>query len=182
MQVQLLILYPAQQMVRIGLGFHMLFQLKTLILVLLIKISLPWYCYLRNAMIFFYTLIPIFMKIAALFFILISLLSLSQVFSQQVESLHSIKAGIPSITYSYEHALGKQFSINMEAGANWGYYYSNNSTEIIFNPVLKIEPRLYYSVKRRFEIDRFTNNSASFFCVTTSVELGTLEKYERSNL
>lgn len=46
--------------------------------------------------------------------------------AQQVESLHTIKAGIPSITYSYEHALGKQFNINMEVGTNWGYYYSNN--------------------------------------------------------
>lgn len=106
-----------------------------------------------------------------------TLFSLSHAFSQQVESLHSVKAGIPSITYSYEHALGKQFSINMEAGVNWGMRYYNNHTELYFSPIFKLEPRLYYSVKRRFEIDRFTNNSASFFCVSVSYESAILKNY-----
>lgn len=92
-------------------------------------------------------------------------------FSQQVESLHSVKFGIPGATYSYEHALGKQFSINMEACMNLSWQTSNNNTEIIFSPVLKLEPRVYYSVKRRFEIDRFTNNSASFFSISSGVFL-----------
>ena len=113
------------------------------------------------------------MKIFALIVVFISLFSLMPVFSQQVESLHSIKVGIPSITYSYEHAPGKQFSINMEAGVNWGWQYSNNRTEINFSPVLKIEPRLYYSVKRRFEIDRFRNNSASFFSLNSGFTFAT---------
>jgi hypothetical protein len=61
----------------------------------------------------------LFMKIFALI-ILVSLLSVKSAFSQQVESLHSIKVGIPSITYSYEHALGKQFTINTEVGSKLG--------------------------------------------------------------
>lgn len=130
----------------------------------------------------FYILIPLFMKIAALFIILISLLSLNQVFAQQIESLHSVKVGIPSITYSYEHALGKQFSINMEAGSDWSWRYSNHSSEIIFSPILIIEPRLYYSVKRRHEIGRLTNNSASFFSVAASYESGILQKNSRGIL
>lgn len=120
------------------------------------------------------------MKIVVLILVFISLFSLMPGFSQQVESLHSIKAGIPSITYSYEHALGKQFSLNMEAGADWSWHYSNHSTEIFFSPILKIEPRLYYSVKRRFEIDRFTNNSASFFCVTNSFHSAIFQEHRSS--
>lgn len=122
------------------------------------------------------------MKISSMLIILISLLSLNQVFSQQVESLHSVKLGFPSITYSYEHALGKQFSINLEAGADWSWHYSNQSTEIIFSPALKVEPRLYYGVKRRIENERFINNSASFFGVTTSFHLSGASKYDRSYL
>jgi len=122
------------------------------------------------------------MKIISRIILLITLLPAMTAFSQQVESLHSVKLGYPDITYSYEHALGKQFSINMEAGAHWSWKYSNHSTEIIFSPVLKIEPRLYYSVKRRFEIDRFTNNSASFFCVTTSFHSAIFQEYRRGYL
>lgn len=119
------------------------------------------------------------MKIFALIVVFISLFSLKQVSSQQIESLHSVKLGFPDITYSYEHALGRQFSLNMEAGAHWSWKYSNHSTEIIISPVLKIEPRLYYSVKRRFEIGRFTNNSTSFFCVTSSFHSAIFQEYRR---
>ena len=82
------------------------------------------------------------MKIITQIVLLITILPAIPVFSQQIENLHSIKAGISSVTYSYEHALGKQFSINMEAGADWSWQYSNNSTAIIFSPVLKIEPQI----------------------------------------
>ena len=109
------------------------------------------------------------MKIVVFIVVFFSLFSLSSGFAQQVESLHSIKLGYPGAAYSYEHALGKQFSINLEAGMNLSWQTSNNNTEIIFSPVLKLEPRLYYSVKRRFEIDRFTNNSASFFSISSGV-------------
>lgn len=107
---------------------------------------------------------------------------INSVNAQQIESLHSIKAGIYSITYSYEHALGKQFTINTEVGSDWSWSGGSNNFEINFSPVLKIEPRLYYSVKRRFEIGRFTNNSASFFCVTTSVQSTILKKYSSGYL
>lgn len=120
-------------------------------------------------------------KVLFILFVVV-VFSIYSVNAQQIESLHSVKIGFSDITYSYEHALGKQFSLNMEAGANWSWKYSNHSTEIIFSPVLKIEPRLYYSVKRRFEIDRFRNNSASFFCVTTSFHSAIFQEYERSYL
>jgi hypothetical protein len=114
-------------------------------------------------------------------------------FSQQVESLHSVNVGYPDVGYSYEHALGKQFSINVEAGANWSFQYgannvestpivqvpninqpkeyTKNSTEITFSPILQLEPRYYYNVNKRFKGDRFTNNSASFFCISSGVRL-----------
>lgn len=112
--------------------------------------------------------------------LVVVLLSICSVKAQQIESLHSLKVGIPSLTYSYEHALGKQFSINMEAGADWGLWGNSSHTYINFSPVLKIEPRLYYSVKRRVEIDRFTNNSASFFCVTTSFHSAIFQEHRSS--
>jgi hypothetical protein len=70
----------------------------------------------------------------------------------------------------------------LEAGADWSWHYSNQSTEIIFSPALKVEPRLYYGVKRRIENDRFINNSASFFGVTNSFHLSGTSKYDRTNL
>jgi len=98
-------------------------------------------------------------------------------FAQQVESMHSIKAGIRGVTYSYEHAIGKQITINLETGANWGWQYSDNNFEINFSPIFILEPRLYYSVKRRFKVDRFTNNSASFFSLAASYESAILKNY-----
>jgi hypothetical protein len=70
----------------------------------------------------------------------------------------------------------------MEAGTDWSWHYSNHTTEINFSPVLKIEPRLYYSVKRRSEINRFINNSASFFGVTTNFHAAGSRKYDLSYL
>ncbi len=144
------------------------------------------------------------MKFAVITFLLTSLFSNISAFSQQVESLHSFQLGYPGIGYSYEHALGKQLSINMEAGVDWSWTYGANTSdiapidnfpdinqpkeytknnfEINFSPVLRIEPRFYYSVKRRFEVDRFTNNSASFFCITTSFHSTIFQKNERSYL
>jgi hypothetical protein len=119
------------------------------------------------------------MKIISRIVLLIILLPAMAAFSQQIESLHSVKLGYIDLTYSYEHALGKQFSINMEAGVNCGLQGNSNHVDIIYSPVLKIEPRLYYSVKRRFEIDRFRNNSASFFCVTTSFHSAIFQEYRR---
>jgi len=113
------------------------------------------------------------MKIVVLIVVLISLLSSKQVFSQQVESLHSVKIGFPGITYSYEHALGKQFSINVEASVNWGWQYNNysKSTTITFSPIFQLEPRYYYNVNRRFNDKRFINNSASFFSISSGIRL-----------
>lgn len=133
---------------------------------------MPWYFSNTNSL---------FMKITVLF-IVISLFTLVPVFSQKVESLHSVKAGFPTITYSYEHAIGKQVTINLETGVNWSWQYSNNHTKLSFSPVLRVEPRIYYNVNRRFKNDRFNNNSASFFCATASIEPTIFEEDHRSVL
>lgn len=103
------------------------------------------------------------------FFLLFPLLG----YMQQVESLHSVKFGIPSVTYSYEQALGKQFTINMEAGATWGFQSSPNSFKFLADPIFQVEPRIYYNVKKRFDRGKFLNNSASFFSLNSGFTFAT---------
>lgn len=103
------------------------------------------------------------------FYLFLFLLFPSLSYTQQLESLHCIKIGIPEATYSYEHALGKQFSMNMEAGVNLGWLNSNHNTTLLFRPILLIEPRFYYNVIRRHKEDRFINNSASFFSISSGL-------------
>ncbi|MBA4409740.1 MAG: DUF3575 domain-containing protein [Bacteroidota bacterium] len=109
------------------------------------------------------------------------LAAFSPIFAQQVASLHSIKAGIPGITYSYEHDLGKQFTINMEAGTNWGWQSSNNSFKILARPIFQVEPRIYYNVKKRYDRGHFLNNSASFFSLSSGFTFGTFSSVYRSH-
>lgn len=104
------------------------------------------------------------MKIIRLIIVFITLLSTRPAFTQQVECLHSVKLGFPGITYSYEHALGKQVSINFETGGYLGMLNNN----FYLRPVFQFEPRFYYNVKKRFDQGKFLNNSASFFSLTSS--------------
>jgi hypothetical protein len=102
-------------------------------------------------------------------------------YSQQVDNLHSVKFGLWDLSYSYEHSLGKQFTINMEAGVNWGWQSFNNSFEILARPIFQIEPRFYYNVKKRYEKDKFFNNSASFFSLNSGFVFRTLGIDQRSH-
>lgn len=133
------------------------------------------------------------MKIISQIVLLITILPAIPVFSQQVESLHSLQLGYPGAGYSYEHALGNQFSINMEAGINISWQknnintgiapfdldqnnnqpkeYNKISTEINFSPIILLEPRIYYNVKTRHKYGSFFNNSASFFCISSGIGL-----------
>jgi len=113
------------------------------------------------------------MKIFRIVILFLSLLSVKQVFSQQVESLHSVKFGISSVSYSYEQALGKHFTINMEAGATLGFQSSPNSFKFLANPIFQVEPRIYYNVKKRFDRGKFLNNSASFFSLNSGFTFAT---------
>lgn len=108
-----------------------------------------------------------------LFFIIATLFGFRHVIAQQVESLHSVKFGISSATYSYEQALGKQFTINMEAGATLGFQSSPNSFKFLANPIFQVEPRIYYNVKKRFDRGKFLNNSASFFSLNSGFTFAT---------
>jgi hypothetical protein len=92
---------------------------------------------------------------------------------QKVESLHSVKFGIPSVTYSYEQALSKQFTINMEVGAAWSFQSSPDSFKFLVDPIFQIEPRIYYNVKKRYDRDHFLNNSASFFSLNSGYTFAT---------
>lgn len=111
------------------------------------------------------------------FFLLFSLFG----YTQQVESLHSVKFGLWDLSYSYEHALGKQFSINMEAGVNWGWQSDYHSTEILARPVFQVEPRIYYNVKKRYDRGKFINNSASFFSLNSGFTSGTFGPDHKSH-
>lgn len=103
------------------------------------------------------------MKIFRIVILFLVLLSIKPALAQQVESLHSVKLGLPGTTYSYEQALGKQFSINFEIGGRLAMLNSN----FYLKPVFQIEPRLYYNIKKRFDRGKFLNNSASFFSLSS---------------
>lgn len=115
------------------------------------------------------------------FFLFLFLLFPSLSYTQQVESLHSVKFGLRDLSYSYEHAMGRQFSINMEAGVDWGWHSSNNSFEILARPIFQVEPRIYYNVRKRYDRGQFINNSASFFSLNSGFTFGTFGSDHRSH-
>ncbi|WP_017732823.1 hypothetical protein [Nafulsella turpanensis] len=95
--------------------------------------------------------------------------------------LHGIKAGIIGLWYSYEKKIDRQTTFNLEAG--WyltfggGYYNNSNGIPIfflapIFEPAIRLEPRWYYNLLKRYEKGKnIQNYSANYLALTTKFDL-----------
>jgi len=84
-------------------------------------------------------------------------------------SNHSISVDILSLTYNYEYALGKKFSLTGRAGFQSAYGYSSfYGSAFIISPAISLEPRYYYNLSRRERKEKRTNkNSANYLALTS---------------
>ncbi len=90
-----------------------------------------------------------------------------------IQSLHSLKLSILSISYTYEKALKNQFSINSELilSGSIGAETSKNNFQLFgaTSSLISIEPRYYYNYLKRVNSNKKTiNNSANFITLHTS--------------
>ena len=84
-------------------------------------------------------------------------------------SNHSISIDVLSLTYNYEHSLGKSFTVVGRAGFQSAYGYSSQfGARYFVSPAISIEPRYYYNLNRRADKGKRTyNNSANYLAITS---------------
>lgn len=108
-----------------------------------------------------------FKKIAIL--LIIAIFS-AQAQSQQTPSVEksvwSIETGPVGLWVSHELKLGNQFALRTEAGAEMiSITYRNDEMKTAFAPVVSIEPKWYYNLKKRLRkghhIEKNSGNSFS---------------------
>lgn len=87
---------------------------------------------------------------------------------------HSIKGPLVGLSYAYEHPIAQQSTLNMELILNGGFgsgTFSGNYWYIA--PSLRIEPRYYYNLSKRFSKGKKTiNNSANYIAVSADYQPG----------
>ncbi|PIQ21979.1 MAG: hypothetical protein COW65_05945 [Cytophagales bacterium CG18_big_fil_WC_8_21_14_2_50_42_9] len=88
-----------------------------------------------------------------------------------VENVHSAKLTYLGLSYSYEHAIGKQAVINGElklaTGFGANYFYNEGKTWHVVYPMLRLEPRYYYNfIKRAGKGKKIINNSANYLALS----------------
>ena len=108
--------------------------------------------------------------IILLFCIIFKIQSFAQE-SNDVENVHSAKLTYLGISYSYEHAIGKQAVLNGElklaTGFGANYFYNEGKTWHVVFPMLRVEPRYYYNfVKRAGKGKKTINNSANYLALS----------------
>jgi hypothetical protein len=93
---------------------------------------------------------------------------------EKTYSSHSIKGPLIGLSYSYEHPIAIQSTLNLELMINGGFgsgLFRENYWVIA--PVLRVEPRYYYNFTRRFEKEKKTiNNSANYFTLAVDYQPG----------
>ncbi|TXK33877.1 hypothetical protein FVR03_18245 [Pontibacter qinzhouensis] len=82
------------------------------------------------------------------------------------KSIYGIQTGFLGIWAHNESRIADKFAIRSEIGFDAGLFgsgFSNNNLGYVLTPVLTVEPRWYYNIKRRDTKGRRTaNNSANF--------------------
>ncbi len=92
----------------------------------------------------------------------------------KTQSSHSIKGPLVGLSYSYEHPIAQQSTLNMELILNGGFgsgiFYDSYW---VIAPVLRIEPRYYHNLYKRFRKGKKTiNNSANYFAFAVDYQPG----------
>ncbi len=80
--------------------------------------------------------------------------------------LASIHVGFLGSWLTYEHAVGKQFTVNSQLGLEGGFAAGSNDFLYIFTPTITIEPRFYYNFNKRIRKGKKTfNNSTNYLTI-----------------
>jgi hypothetical protein len=83
------------------------------------------------------------------------------------KSIYGLQTGILGIWAHNESRIADKFAIRSEVGFDAGFFgggFSESNVGYVFTPVLTVEPRWYYNLKKRDSKGRRTaNNSANFF-------------------
>lgn len=79
------------------------------------------------------------------------------------KSIYNIQTGFLGIWVNNEHRLFNEISLRTEIGLDAGFRgCSDCDTEYSLAPVIALEPRWYYNIKKRNYINKDRNNSANF--------------------
>jgi hypothetical protein len=104
--------------------------------------------------------------------------------SVQTQSNHIIDVGLISAGYTYEHSLGKHYTISGGAGITGFVGYSSSSFmfderwQYSFHPYISIEPRYYYDLDKRMQKGKNTDgNAGSFFAVQCNYIFKAIKKH-----
>lgn len=92
--------------------------------------------------------------------------------SPKVESSHSIK--LIGLSYSYEHPIAEQSTLNFELmfSGGFGSGYLQDHYWVIA-PVLRVEPRYYHNfIKRYIKRKKTINNSANYVAFSLDYQPG----------
>lgn len=94
--------------------------------------------------------------------------------SRKVESSHSIKGPIIGLSYSYEHPIALQSTLNFELIFNGGFGSGIFRDDYwIIAPVIRVEPRYYYNFIKRYKKAKKTiNNSANYLAIAFDFQPG----------
>jgi len=124
------------------------------------------------------------MNIKLLIVLLFCIIFKIQSFAQELngaENLHSVKLIYLGLSYSYEHALGKQAVLNgqlmLRTGLASNYFITEGKTFYAVVPFLRVEPRYYYNLlKRAGKGKKTVNNSANYLALSINQSLNPIIK------
>ena len=106
-------------------------------------------------------------------FILISICAFGQ--GGRTTNTHTIKATFLGLSYSFEQTMSQKSTINYEfiMAGGFGSDFINGNYWLIV-PVIRVEPRYYYNLTKRYDKGRKTiNNSANYLSFSADYQLGT---------
>lgn len=79
------------------------------------------------------------------------------------KSIWGVQTGLLGFWAHNESKLTRTIALRTELGFDGGFYGSTNDLNYVFVPILRVEPRWYRSLDRRFEKGKNTaNNTADF--------------------
>ena len=86
------------------------------------------------------------------------------------KSVWNVQASYSGLYLNNETALNDKLALRLELGLTPTYISSTsvNSAGVLFSPLINVEPRFYYNIKKRSDNGKRTaGNSADFFTIST---------------
>jgi hypothetical protein len=115
-------------------------------------------------------------KIMKFWFIAVFVICSGSLLAQNDKTVrsHSIKGPLIGLSYSYEIPIALQSTLNFELMINGGFGSGMfRESYWLIAPVIRVEPRYYYNLTRRFEKEKKTlNNSANYLALAVDYQPG----------